>query len=75
MLPLPVTMPICYVLMQTYSLYYIDHLVKVLQKMSLHELSIPVLQLAVLIADVVVESKSLADLYHLRLVSLLYLKW
>ncbi|KAK7804541.1 hypothetical protein U0070_002598 [Myodes glareolus] len=51
----------------TYSLYYIDHLVKVLQKMSLHELSIPVLQLAVLIADVVVESKSLADLYHLRL--------
>ncbi|XP_038168284.1 cilia- and flagella-associated protein 46 [Arvicola amphibius] len=51
----------------TYSLYYIDHLVKALQKMYLHELSIPILQLAVLIADVVVESKSLADLYHLRL--------
>ncbi|XP_052617131.1 cilia- and flagella-associated protein 46 isoform X5 [Peromyscus californicus insignis] len=50
----------------TYSLYYIDHLAKALQKMYLHELSIPVLQLAVLIADVVVESKSLADLYHLR---------
>lgn len=59
--------------MQTYSLYYIDHLVKALQKMYLHELSIPILQLAVLIADVVVESKSLADLYHLRSVSLLYL--
>lgn len=68
------TVPICYVLMQTYSLYYIDHLVKALQKMYLHELSIPILQLAVLIADVVVESKSLADLYHLRSVSLLYLK-
>uniref|UniRef100_A0A8C6QI67 Cilia and flagella associated protein 46 n=1 Tax=Nannospalax galili TaxID=1026970 RepID=A0A8C6QI67_NANGA len=51
----------------TYSLYYIDHLVKALQKMSLHELSIPILQLGVLIADAVVESKSLADLYHLRL--------
>lgn len=75
MLPLPVTAPICYVLLQTYSLYYIDHLVKALQKMYLHELSIPILQLAVLIADVVVESKSLTDLYHLRLVSLLYLKW
>nr|XP_021493514.1 cilia- and flagella-associated protein 46 [Meriones unguiculatus] len=50
-----------------YSLYYIDHLAKALQKMSLHELSIPVLQLGVLIADAVVESKSLADLYHLRL--------
>ncbi|CAO2583736.1 Cilia- and flagella-associated protein 46 [Lemmus lemmus] len=50
-----------------YSLYYIDHLIKALQKMYLHELSIPILQLAVLIADVVVESKSLADLYHLRL--------
>ncbi|XP_021083734.1 cilia- and flagella-associated protein 46 isoform X2 [Mesocricetus auratus] len=51
----------------TYSLYYIDHLAKALQKMHLHELSIPILQLAVLIADAVVESKSLADLYHLRL--------
>ncbi|XP_035317165.1 cilia- and flagella-associated protein 46 isoform X1 [Cricetulus griseus] len=51
----------------TYTLYYIDHLVKALQTMYLHELSIPILQLAVLIADVVVESKSLADLYHLRL--------
>ncbi|XP_073934125.1 cilia- and flagella-associated protein 46 isoform X3 [Castor canadensis] len=52
----------------TYTLYYLDHLVKALQKMYLHELSIPVLQLGVVIASVVVDSKSLADLYHLRLV-------
>ncbi|XP_052029594.1 cilia- and flagella-associated protein 46 [Apodemus sylvaticus] len=51
----------------TYSLYYIDHLAKALQNMFLHELSIPILQLGVIIADAVVESKSLADLYHLRL--------
>ncbi|KAF5914545.1 hypothetical protein HPG69_010817 [Diceros bicornis minor] len=51
----------------TYSLYYLDHLVKALQKMSLYELTIPVLQLGVLIAASVVESKSLKDLYHLRL--------
>ncbi|XP_014649525.1 PREDICTED: cilia- and flagella-associated protein 46 [Ceratotherium simum simum] len=51
----------------TYSLYYLDHLVKALQKMSLYELTIPVLQLGVLIAASVVESKSLQDLYHLRL--------
>eukprot|EP00070_Physeter_catodon_P030862 XP_028337756.1 cilia- and flagella-associated protein 46 [Physeter catodon] len=51
----------------TYSLYYLDHLVEALQKMFLHELTIPVLQLGVLIAASVVESKSLKDLYHLRL--------
>uniref|UniRef100_A0ABI7X214 Cilia and flagella associated protein 46 n=1 Tax=Felis catus TaxID=9685 RepID=A0ABI7X214_FELCA len=51
----------------TYSLYYLDHLVKALQKMSLYELTIPVLQLGVLIAASVVDSKSLKDLYHLRL--------
>ncbi|KAM6182244.1 cilia- and flagella-associated protein 46 [Erethizon dorsatum] len=51
----------------TYSLYYLDHLVKALQKLSLHELTIPVLQLGVVIANSVVESKSLEDLYHLRL--------
>ncbi|XP_013358484.1 PREDICTED: cilia- and flagella-associated protein 46 isoform X2 [Chinchilla lanigera] len=51
----------------TYSLYYLDHLVKALQKLSLHELTIPLLQLGVLIANSVVESKSLEDLYHLRL--------
>jgi hypothetical protein len=53
-------------------LYYLDHLVKALQKMYLHELSIPVLQLGVVIASVVVDSKSLADLYHLRFVPLPY---
>lgn len=36
--------------------------------MFLHELTIPVLQLEVLIAASVVDSKSLKDLYHLRLV-------
>nr|XP_033697747.1 cilia- and flagella-associated protein 46 [Tursiops truncatus] len=51
----------------TYSLYYLDHLVEALQKMFLHELTIPVLQLEVLIAASVVDSKSLKDLYHLRL--------
>ncbi|XP_073096194.1 cilia- and flagella-associated protein 46 isoform X2 [Manis javanica] len=50
-----------------HSLYYLDHLVKALQKMSLHELTVPVLQLGVLISASVVESKSLQDLYHLRL--------
>lgn len=52
--------------LQTYTLYYLDHLVKALQRMALHELTIPVLQLGVLIANAVLESKSLADLYHLR---------
>ncbi|XP_022424099.2 cilia- and flagella-associated protein 46 [Delphinapterus leucas] len=51
----------------TYSLYYLDHLVEALQKVFLHELTIPVLQLEVLIAASVVDSKSLKDLYHLRL--------
>nr|XP_023417215.1 cilia- and flagella-associated protein 46 isoform X2 [Cavia porcellus] len=51
----------------TYSLYFLDHLVKALQKLYLHELTIPVLQLGALIANAVVESKSLEDLYHLRL--------
>ncbi|XP_023564812.1 cilia- and flagella-associated protein 46 [Octodon degus] len=51
----------------TCSLYYLDHLVKALQKLSLPELTIPVLQLGVLIASSVVESKTLEDLYHLRL--------
>ncbi|XP_007935070.1 cilia- and flagella-associated protein 46 [Orycteropus afer afer] len=51
----------------TYTLYFLDHLVSALKEMSLHELTIPVLQLGVVIADSVVDSKSLADLYHLRL--------
>ncbi|KAM5271866.1 cilia- and flagella-associated protein 46 [Ctenodactylus gundi] len=51
----------------TYSLYYLDRLVEALRKLSLHELTIPVLQLGALIANSVVQSKSLEDLYHLRL--------
>ncbi|XP_058527647.1 cilia- and flagella-associated protein 46 [Ochotona princeps] len=51
----------------TYSLYFLDHLVKALREMNLTQLAVPVLQLAVLIANAVVDSKSLADLYHLRL--------
>lgn len=58
--------------MQLYTLYYLDQLVKALQKMSLHELTIPVLQLGVLISACVVGSKSLKDLYHLRSVRLLF---
>ena len=45
-----------------------------LQKMFLHELAVPVLQLGVLIAASVVESKSLKDLYHQRWVLLLYFR-
>ncbi|KAF4019376.1 hypothetical protein G4228_010549 [Cervus hanglu yarkandensis] len=51
----------------TYSLYYLDRLVEALQEMFLHELAVPVLQLGALIAASVVESESLAGLYHLRL--------
>ncbi|XP_017369055.1 cilia- and flagella-associated protein 46 isoform X2 [Cebus imitator] len=53
--------------LQTYSLYFLDHLVKALQKMCLHELTVPILQLGVLISESVVGSKGLADLYRLRL--------
>ncbi|KAM8780319.1 LOW QUALITY PROTEIN: cilia- and flagella-associated protein 46 [Rhynchonycteris naso] len=51
----------------TYTLYFLDQLVTALQKMFLHELTIPVLQLGVLISTCVVDSKSLGHLYHLRL--------
>ncbi|XP_069095869.1 cilia- and flagella-associated protein 46 isoform X1 [Pleurodeles waltl] len=51
----------------TYSLYYMDLLVKELHCSSLTHLTIPVLQLAEVIAHDVVESKSLSDLYHLRI--------
>nr|XP_033798267.1 cilia- and flagella-associated protein 46 isoform X7 [Geotrypetes seraphini] len=49
------------------SLYYLDLLVKELQSISLIHLTIPVLQLAELIASGIVESKSLSELYRLRL--------
>lgn len=51
---------------QTYALYYVDRLVKALQDALLPELTIPVLQLGLLIAASVVESQSLEGLYHLR---------
>ncbi|XP_054975087.1 cilia- and flagella-associated protein 46 [Sorex araneus] len=51
----------------TYTLYYVDQLVKALQKLSLHQLTVPLLQLGVLIADSVLENQSIRDLYHLRL--------
>ncbi|OWK07713.1 hypothetical protein Celaphus_00008803 [Cervus elaphus hippelaphus] len=63
----PLTSRVCCVLTQTYSLYYLDRLVEALQEMFLHELAVPVLQLGALIAASVVESESLAGLYHLRL--------
>lgn len=43
-----------------------DRLVKALQDALLPELTIPVLQLGLLIAASVVESQSLEGLYHLR---------
>ncbi|KAF6107967.1 cilia and flagella associated protein 46 [Phyllostomus discolor] len=51
----------------TYTLYFLDQLVVALRKLSLHELTIPVLQLGALVSACVVDSKSLKDLYHLRL--------
>ncbi|XP_044154029.1 cilia- and flagella-associated protein 46 [Bufo gargarizans] len=51
----------------TYSLYYLDLLVKELQSISFTALSLPVLHLAEVIAHDVVQSKSLSDLYHLRI--------
>ncbi|XP_044924407.1 cilia- and flagella-associated protein 46 isoform X2 [Mustela putorius furo] len=51
----------------TYTLYYLDHLVRALQKLSLRELTVPLLQLGAAVAAAVVDSKSLGDLYHLRL--------
>lgn len=47
-------------------MYYLDHLVRALQKLSLHELTVPLLQLGAAIAAAVVDSRSLGDLYHLR---------
>lgn len=63
------TVHACCVFVQTHSLYYLDQLVKALQKLALHELTVPVLQLGVLISACAVGSKSLEDLYHLRSVA------
>ncbi|KAG9484777.1 hypothetical protein GDO78_008080 [Eleutherodactylus coqui] len=51
----------------TYSLYYLDLLVEELHSISFPHLSLPVLHLAEVIAHNVVQSKSLSDLYHLRI--------
>ncbi|XP_067389534.1 cilia- and flagella-associated protein 46-like [Emydura macquarii macquarii] len=51
----------------TYTLYFMDLLAKELQKMSCTHLTLPIFQLAEVIAHEVVESKSLSDLYHLRI--------
>ncbi|XP_075699341.1 cilia- and flagella-associated protein 46 isoform X2 [Rhinoderma darwinii] len=51
----------------TYSLYFLDLLVKELQSISFTHLSLPVLHLAEVIARDVVQSNSLSDLYHLRI--------
>ncbi|XP_069045075.1 cilia- and flagella-associated protein 46 isoform X2 [Lepisosteus oculatus] len=48
------------------SLFFLDQLVKELESLSLTHLTLPVLQLAEVIAYVVADSKSLSDLYHLR---------
>ncbi|XP_048465131.1 cilia- and flagella-associated protein 46 [Rhincodon typus] len=51
----------------TYSLFYLDLLVKELQAISYTHLTLPILQLADFIATEVLDSKSLSDFYHLRL--------
>ncbi|XP_061491602.1 cilia- and flagella-associated protein 46 isoform X1 [Rhineura floridana] len=55
------------ILAPTRTLYYLDLLVKELQTILCTHLTLPVLLLAEVIAHDVVESKSLSDLYHLRL--------
>ncbi|XP_053164122.1 cilia- and flagella-associated protein 46 isoform X2 [Hemicordylus capensis] len=57
------------ILAPTRTLYYLDLLVKELRTILCTHLILPVLQLAEVIANNVVESKSLSDLYHLRLSS------
>ncbi|XP_078421329.1 cilia- and flagella-associated protein 46 [Cetorhinus maximus] len=55
------------ILKPTYSLFYLDLLVKELQALLYTHLTLPVLQLADLIASEVLDNKSLSDFYHLRL--------
>ncbi|XP_027696309.1 cilia- and flagella-associated protein 46 [Vombatus ursinus] len=55
------------VLKPNFSLYYLDHLVKALNSLYLIHLTLPILQYAVLISDLIMESKTVSDLYHLRL--------
>ncbi|XP_068112949.1 cilia- and flagella-associated protein 46 isoform X2 [Hyperolius riggenbachi] len=51
----------------TYTLHYLELLVEELQRISYTHLTFPVLNLAEVIAHDVVESKSLADLYNLKM--------
>ncbi|XP_018080698.1 cilia- and flagella-associated protein 46 isoform X1 [Xenopus laevis] len=51
----------------TYTLYYLDLLIKELQSISFTHLTLPVLQFAEVIAHDVVESSCLSILYHLRI--------
>ncbi|XP_076982551.1 cilia- and flagella-associated protein 46 isoform X2 [Tamandua tetradactyla] len=55
------------ILKPTLTLYFLDHLTQALRTLSLYELVAPVLQLGTVIAEAVVDSPSLADLYRLRL--------
>ncbi|XP_075791336.1 cilia- and flagella-associated protein 46 isoform X2 [Pelodiscus sinensis] len=55
------------ILVPTYTLYFMDLLAKELQKISCNHMTLPIFQLAEVIAHDVVESKSLSDLYHLRI--------
>ncbi|XP_010226733.1 PREDICTED: tetratricopeptide repeat protein 40-like, partial [Tinamus guttatus] len=51
----------------TCTLYFIDLLAEELQKFFCPHLTLPIFQLAEVIASEVVECKSLSDLYHLRI--------
>ncbi|XP_074153317.1 cilia- and flagella-associated protein 46 [Sminthopsis crassicaudata] len=55
------------ILKPNFSLYYLDHLVKTLNSLYLTHLTLPILQFAVVISDIIIESKTVSDLYHLRL--------
>ncbi|KAJ8014503.1 hypothetical protein DPEC_G00040900 [Dallia pectoralis] len=58
----------CSVRNQTQSLFFLDLLVKELQSLSLIHLTLPVLHLAEVIAHDLLDSRSLSDLYRLRIV-------
>ncbi|XP_072485234.1 cilia- and flagella-associated protein 46 isoform X4 [Notamacropus eugenii] len=55
------------ILKPNFSLYYLDQLVKALNSLYLIHLTLPILQFAVVISDLIIESKTVSDLYHLRL--------
>ncbi|XP_072095861.1 cilia- and flagella-associated protein 46 isoform X2 [Mobula birostris] len=55
------------ILKPTYTLFYMDLLVKELQSLSYTHLTLPILQLEELIAKEVLDNRGLSDLYHLRI--------